>query len=221
MPVIFKASQEPKAVTGPVSQKIQAIEQAIDDTVGKPTKNLLSPFVVKPKKVRFETQEQKEEIILLLRRHPITNLRWIFQSLLMILVPLFVHIIVPFEIPANFRLIGGLSWYLFTFAVTFEKFLSWLFNVNIITDERIVDIDFPSILFKDVSEVKIDKVQEVNTVTGGFFQTLFNYGDVLIQAAGEQPRVCFESVPNPGKVSVVLNQLMLQEEQEKIEGRVR
>ncbi len=29
-----------------------------------------------------------------------------------------------------------------TFAFAFEKFLSWYFNVNIITDERIVDVDF-------------------------------------------------------------------------------
>lgn len=182
----------------------------------------LSAFVVRPSKVRFETQEAQEEIILMLRRHPVTNIPWVFQCLVMALLPTILLKIVPLAfIPANFRLIGSICWYLLTFAIAFENFLSWLFNVNIITDERIIDINFPNILYKEISEAMTENVEEVNTKTAGFIGTLFNFGDVTIQTAGEKPAICFEKVPNPAQVSVVLNQQMMEEQQEKIEGRVR
>ena len=98
---------------------------------------------------------------------------------------------------------------------------AWFFNVNIITDERVVDIDFHNILYKDLSETKIDQVQDISIKVGGFTRSLFNYGDVYIQTAGAEPEICFEAVPNPEQVSKILNHLAMEEEQEKLEGRVR
>ncbi|MEK7556561.1 MAG: hypothetical protein AAB538_01140, partial [Patescibacteria group bacterium] len=53
----------------------------------RPTKNPLSAFVVRPKKVTFETQEREEYVLLLLRRHFITNVPWIVMVMVMMLVP--------------------------------------------------------------------------------------------------------------------------------------
>lgn len=186
------------------------------------TTNPLSAFVTRPLNLHFETQEKKEKIILLLRRHMITNLPWLVVALVMIVTPTIIVRFVSLNfIPPNFRLIATLAWYLLTFAFAFERFLSWFFNVNIITDERIIDINFPSILYKDISETKIDRIQDVSAKTGGFIRSLFNFGDVVIQTAGTIPEIYFEAVPNPGQVSKVLNDLILEEEREKIEGRVR
>jgi membrane protein YdbS with pleckstrin-like domain len=180
----------------------------------------LSSFAIAPR-VHFETQEKKETIILLLRRHMITNLHWILKAILMMFAPTLLSLAVSIEgIPPNFLLLGAIVWYLLCFAYVFEQFLSWVYNVNIITDERVIVIKFPSLLYRELSETKIDKIQEVDSVTGGFFRTLFNFGNIVVQTAGEIPEVRFEAVPNPGRVSVVLNDLILEEEREKIEGRV-
>lgn len=182
----------------------------------------LAAFVSKPAHLRFETQEKKEKIVLLLRRHLITNISWLAITLVAALFPLVIIGFISFEfIPARYRLISTLVWYLLTFAFAFEKFLSWFFNVNIITDERIVDIDFPTILYKDISETKIDQIQDVSVKVGGFIRSLFNFGDVLIQTAGAVPEIRFDAVPNPEQVSKILNELILEEEQEKLDGRVR
>ena len=118
-----------------------------------------SSFVAKPKNVRFETQERKEEIILMLRRHFVTNISWVVTAWVAAMIPLVVWDYFPADIlPFQYRLVGVVAWYLMVFAYGFEKFLTWFFNVNIITDERIVDIDFPSILYKDISETKIDRM---------------------------------------------------------------
>ncbi len=186
------------------------------------TTNPLAAFVFKPKDIRFETQAKQEQIILLLRQHWVTNVPRVFLALILLAAPHF------------FNLVPGLStlmvlygamikvlWYLFTFAFILETFLSWYFNVNIVTDERIVDIDFYSLIYKEVSHCQIDKIQDITFTMGGVARILFNYGNVIIQTAGEIPVFEFEAVPRPSLVVKKLNELLIEEEQEKIEGRVR
>ena len=188
----------------------------------KPSAHPLGAFIALPKKVSFENQERKEEIVLLLRRHWSTNMAWCFLAVLMILAP-FILIVFPLLsfLPARFRLISVIMWYLLTLGIIFEKFLSWFFNVFIITDERVIDVDFFSLTYREVSQAKIDKIQDVTYKTGGLLRTVFNYGDVFIQTAGKIQQIEFESVPQPAKVVKVLSKLITQEEQEKIEGRIR
>lgn len=182
----------------------------------------LATFISRPKNIRFETQERREKIELLLRRHWITNLSWVLIAGLLVVAPVFIQMagLLNF-LPGRFQFITLLIWYLVTTGFVFEKFLTWFFDVNIITDERIVDIDFPSILYRHISTTKIDQVQDVTIKVGGFIRSLLNYGDVLIQTAGTEPEICFEAVPRPEQVSKVLDQLILEEEKEKLEGKVR
>lgn len=181
-----------------------------------------SAFIRRPANLHFETQDKEEKIVLLLRRHLITNVPWLAMVGLFLWLPWPINAFLPLKvIPGNFRLIINLCWYLFTFSVALEKFLGWFFNVNILTDERIIDIDFPTLLYREIKEAKIDRVQDVSIRTGGYLRSLFNYGDVVIQTAGTLPEICFEAVPNPEQVCKILNQLLLEEEQEKLDGRAR
>jgi len=182
----------------------------------------LSAFCYFPKKIHFETKDQEEKVVLLLRRHPITNLPWIIVAILMILAPLLVSFfpILSF-MPERFQIVAILGWYLVTTAFIIENFLIWFFNVNIVTDERIIDIDFHNLIYKEMTDSKIDKIQEVNLRMGGVIQIFFDYGDVLVQTASEIPTMDFLSVPHPDKVVKILQDLVIEEEQEKMEGRVR
>ncbi|BCX14429.1 MAG: hypothetical protein KatS3mg088_112 [Patescibacteria group bacterium] len=183
--------------------------------------NPLSPFAFLPKDVDFETRNKGEKVVLLLRRHPITNLRWIVISVFMSIAPIFLNTfpILSF-MPSNFRFVAILGWYMIVFAFVFESFLSWFFNVNIITDERIVDVDFSNLIYKEISDADIDKIQDVNVRVGGVIRTMFNYGDVYIQTASERPNFEFIAVPNPERVVKILQELRIEEKQEELEGRV-
>lgn len=185
-------------------------------------KKPLSAFSFYPDGIDFETRESEEEVILFLRQHAIVNIPWILVAFLMILAPFFVSSLPLFElIPANFKFIFVLVWYLVTTAFVLEKFLTWFFNVYIVTDERIVDIDFYNLIYKEVSDAKIDNIQDVTYNMGGVIRTLFNYGNVFVQTASEVPNFEFLAVPKPDKAVRVLLDLQIQEEQEKLEGRVR
>lgn len=184
--------------------------------------NPLAAYCYLPDNVNFETRESEEEVILFLRQHPITLVPKALIAVLMILAPSILSIfpILSF-LPASFQLIAVLGWYLITTAFILESFLTWFFNVYLITDERIVDIDFYNLIYKEVSDANIDKIQDVTYKMGGVVRTVFNYGDVLIQTASEVPNFEFLAVPMPDKVATVLQELRIEEEQEKLEGRVR
>ena len=58
-------------------------------------------------------------------------------------------------LPERFQLIALLGWFLIVLGYVLEVFLSWFYNVYIITDERIIDVDFTSLLSKDISYAKL------------------------------------------------------------------
>ncbi len=193
----------------------------LERTVGH-SHNPLASFAFWPENVDFESKDNEEEVVLLLRRHPITNLGWVLISIIMILAPSILSMFPLLDfLPNNYRFIAVLGWYLIVTAYVLQNFLSWLFNVQIITDERIVDIDFSNLIYKQVTDANIDKVQDVTYKMGGVVRTLFNYGDVLVQTAGEVPNIDFEAVPNPARVAKILQDLRMEEAQEAVEGRIR
>jgi hypothetical protein len=186
------------------------------------TTNPLSAFVVRPKKLKFETQDPQETILLVLRRHPITNLSWILLTILGLLAPA-VTLVVPLIdfLPVKFQVMTVVVWYLLVVGYVIEQFLSWYFNVYVITDERIIDFDFYALIYKRVSETKIDRIEDVTFEMTGVWRSLFNYGTIFIQTAGESREFDFEDTPRPQTVVKFLNELQLEEEREALEGRVR
>ena len=186
------------------------------------THNPLSAYCLYPDGVSFFNEDPEEKIILLLRRHPMTNLSWITLVFLMIIAPAFFTIFPPFELlPSRFQIIITLIWYLVTASFALEGFLKWFFHVNIITDERIIEVDFLSLFYREMTDANIDQIQDVTPKVGGAIRTFFNFGDVDVQTAAAIPQITFEAVPEPDKVVKVLRELRIQEEVEHLEGRIR
>ena len=179
-------------------------------------------FLPKPKNFSFELQDRDEEVILVLRQHPITQFK---QLISFVLVTIFVPWLLKASgIPTIFpkSLIFALYWMiaLVFLGMLLRTFLLWFFNVYIITDERIIDVDFLSMTYKNISAAKTENIEDVTSRSSGVFASIFDYGDIHIQTAGEETEFEFESVPHPAKVAKLINELILEEEREKIEGRV-
>lgn len=184
--------------------------------------NPLASYCFYPDNVKFVNSDTEEKILILLRRHPITNLPWMVVTFIMIIAPSFSTLIPLFDnLNSEYQLILTLIWYLVTIAFSLEKFLDWFFNVNLITDERILDVNFFNLMYREITEAEAEEIQEVTVRPAGGIESFFNYGDVLIQTAAEIPRIDFEKVPEPEKVAKILRELQIQEEIERIEGRVR
>lgn len=175
----------------------------------------LTAFALTPDNVRFETQEEAEVVELFLRQHPVVNVVWILVTAVLILVPLTVFPVLlkllPFALPAKYLLIGTLFWYLAAFGYAFGNFLYWYFNIYIVTNERLVDIDFLYLLYKRFSEAELNKVQDLSFTSGGILAAIFDFGNVCIETAGEAPNLIFEKIPHPEKVVETIRSLTEQE----------
>lgn len=173
----------------------------------------LTVFAVNPDGIRFETQEAEETVVLFLRQHLIVFFVPIVILVLLILgptllIPLIPALNLPVSLPSSYILIGTLFWYLATFGFALVSFLRWFFNIYIVTNERVVDIDFKYLLYKEFSEARIEKIQDLTYRSGGIIAAFFNYGDVLVETAGEVPNIEFDKVPRPEKVVQTISELM-------------
>lgn len=188
----------------------------------KKTKNPFSTFAINPVGVTFETQEEGEEIILLLRAHIVTLVPAFLAFIFLVALPIFLFLALNFFniSTADFLaprqvLILLVFWYLLVIAYALYKFIFWYFNVYILTNERLIDFDFNGILNKQAAYTKLQQIEDVSPKMIGFFSTFFNYGDVLIQTAGEQQEFEFTRVPRPDQVAK-----RILEEARKEEGEI-
>jgi uncharacterized membrane protein YdbT with pleckstrin-like domain len=158
--------------------------------------------------IHFDIQDSEEHVILLLRKHWITNITWIFLAIIFIIAPLALASFPLLSfLPGNYQFMAVIVWYLFTTAFIFEQFLSWYFNIYLVTDQRVIDYDFTNLLYKGSMDADIEKIQDVSYKTGGIAQVIFNFGDLLIETAGAIPNLEFEKVPNPAYVSKIIHNL--------------
>lgn len=186
-----------------------------------PSSNPLQAFAAKPVFTVFASQEQEEQLVLLLRRHPITQVGWIVIAVVAALIPVFFDPgLLSIFLPAGHTIAVIFAWYAAVIAFIFQSFLGWYYNVYIITDERVVDVDFISLLYRNITSAKLDNIEDVTATSGGAFATVFDYGTVHVQTAGAKREIEFEDVPHPNMIVQLFNELLLEEEQEKIEGRV-
>lgn len=183
--------------------------------------NPLAAFISKPTSILFDSQAHAEQIILVLRKHPITQVPWVLSAVAAAFLPLLLGYIGFLNfLPPNFQFAGLVIWLMLLSGFVLEKFLQWFFNVYIVTDERIIDVDFVSLIYKNISTAKIEKIEDVTATTGGALQSVVNFGTIKIQTAAEKNEFEFEEVPQPAKVARLLNELILEEERENLEGRV-
>lgn len=78
--------------------------------------------------------------------------------------------------------------------------LLYYLNVLFITNLRLIDVDQHGFLNQVVSETTYDKIQDVSYSIKGIRQTLFHYGNVQIQTAGNSANLEVRHVRNPERV---------------------
>lgn len=195
------------------------------------THNPLAAFLVRPTHAHVGMLEEDEQVLLILRQHPLVLLpKIILIAVILGIGMVFGNMLNLSLLPMNFVRAFEVLWLLFMWGLILEALVSWYFNVIVITDERVIDVDFLHLIYTNVTVAKLDNIEDVTYSITGVVPSIFNYGNVLIQTAGEvveisreQTRASIEIIntPHPEKVVNVLNELLLQEEQEKLEGRAK
>lgn len=166
----------------------------------------LHSYCIRPD-VQFEAQAKDEVILLVLRAHPITFIPWIFNSIVFLIALIVLNFILPNFMVANQVIFINIFAIILIFSYIFFNFLSWFFNVGIITNQRIIDIDFDNVIYKEVTETSLNRIQDITSKSGGFFEAFFNYGNLFVQTAASEQNIEFLNIPNPADVVRIIEDL--------------
>jgi len=191
-------------------------KQKNHQVIHKSHMHALSSFSKNPQGIRFQAQKKDESIILFLRPHLLTNLPWVFLGIFLIFLPLIIMKILPMlginflssEIIAHFTTTYIIFYYLIASSYILINFLTWFYNIFIVTADRIIDIRYSDIVIHNVSETNLHHIEDVRYSQSGVIPTLFNYGNLYAQTAGASENFEARSIPKPKEVTDVIASLI-------------
>jgi hypothetical protein len=176
--------------------------------------SIFSTFVRDPAGIALAEQHDDEHILVFIRRAFVTNTPWLFFTVVFLILPFFLPFLFsPLNLPADFLTLSALViltvfYYIVVVGFAFANFLTWFYDIGIVTEKRAVDIDFYNISYMSVATARAQDLKDVRYAQKGFFESLFDYGDVtlVVEASGET--LTFENTPRPAEVVSILSALI-------------
>ncbi len=95
-------------------------------------------------------------------------------------------------------------------------FHNFYLSLQLVTTDRVIDIDQKGIFRREVNELAISNIQDVTYKQNGFLPSLLGYGEVIIKTSSIElgstsdntiNGFVFENCPEPSKVSGILSDL--------------
>ncbi len=104
----------------------------------------------------------------------------------------------PFN-PALLTLMAS-TWTLLVWAKFFALWTDYYLDIWIVTDSRIVNIDQKGLFNREVSTLRIERIQDITVEINGIVATVLGFGDVHVQTAGESEEFLIKGIANPEHV---------------------
>ncbi len=171
-----------------------------------------------------------EKVLYFLRRHWIIFFVDVVMIAALMLMPVGVYFLLDRLFPA--LLVGAFSRPLLILLGSIFYLMAWLFFITsfvdyyldawVVTTDRIVDVEQHGLFSRTISELDLARVQDVTSEVKGVIPSIFNYGNVYVQTAGEVERFDFEQIARPHEVRKHLLELIEQDQKRKTdEGIVK
>lgn len=147
-----------------------------------------------------------EHITRVIHRHVFSFLPSVFMSAGLVLAAgFFAYLVgrypdaVPFSSLVALALSGILA--LLALVIFLVGFTVYRGNRLIFTNLHLIHVEQLALFQKRVSQLSFLRVEDVTGRRVGFLQSLFNYGEVDVQSAGETVKFIFKYAPNPQHVA--------------------
>jgi hypothetical protein len=168
-----------------------------------------SSFSAFPKDMSFNGKEKDEEVVLIIRAHWIVYFPQVLGALLLMFLPFMVYFVLG-DLFSNILLFIGLliATVLISISILITTFMKWYYNVNIVTDQKVLDLDFVNALSHNLAEAQLEKIEDVSHKTLGLVSSIFDIGTVYIQTAGAKAEIEFQNIPRPRDVQDIIYDLL-------------
>lgn len=161
-------------------------------------------------KLPFELQTD-EKVLVFTRRHWVSIIPRLIADFLALVVPI---VLVTWLASATAglggmtgRVVGGLS-LVWAVVLIVRGYFDWFHYQNdiwVVTNQRVIDSVKRNWFNHVMSSADLIDLQDISVDRTGFLATIFKFGDVRCQTAGEQPHFIFAGIPNPGKMLELLD----------------
>jgi len=155
----------------------------------------------------YPNHEPDEKVILFIRKHWFLFFVVFLIIFGIILLPAIVVVVLIRFSPqlftgsiVNIIVILSSIYLLFLCAAFLIGFINLYFDVMILTNKRIIDINQKGLFNRVIDELDLLHVEDVASRVRGMIGTFLDFGIVEIQTAGTERNFIFNGIPNPRKV---------------------
>lgn len=155
----------------------------------------------------FKTVEG-EEIILKVRKHWFVFAAEGIIMFLVMMIPLITYAFLP-DLGAYFPLFMFFAslWLLFSWLALFMMWTHNYLDMLVITNKRIVDIEQRTLFSRHTATLHFEQMEDMTVETRGVLATMFGFGDLYIQTAGESREISIKAIPHPEEVRKIISSL--------------
>ncbi len=189
-----------------IPKKFRKLDKSFLEPLQKKNNGFFSSF---PEGLTFQGKEKDENVILVIRSHWVVYTPFILVALIVLLLPLFFGFIMS-GLSENMVLFLALFTSCLTISLTIVtySFMRWFYNVNMVTDKRIIDLDFTSVVSHHLSEVRLRKIEDITYKQAGVLGSVFDIGTIYFQTAGATASIEFDNISRPRDVQNILYELL-------------
>ncbi len=156
-----------------------------------------------PKDAYFATQNENEQVVMVLRKHFIKNFGWALTTVIALIAPLAIIGILNYWdatfnggqllsneiiLSINTGILNGLLYFYLLLVMTYAYFgfIHWFYDAFIITNERFISIDFDILKGRTITDIPLADIIDVSEIVHGFFPSIFGYGTIEFKTISEK-----------------------------------
>ena len=160
--------------------------------------------------------KQHEQIVLMRRKHILILISELFGIILIAFLPFALYalfggtaIVIGGETivlnlqPAALTFIGSLWLFIFWMKIA-GIWTDYFLDIWIVTNKRIIDREQKGLFHRQVSTINLNRIQDITIETKGVLATLFHFGDIHVQSAGEAREFVMRGISNPKHVREII-----------------
>jgi membrane protein YdbS with pleckstrin-like domain len=169
--------------------------------------------------------KDKERVVAVIRHHWFVLFRDVIGIGILFLLPFFIlPMFWAFAQASGFPAVsGGVAlffaafWTLLMWNLLFVKWTDYYYDIWVITNWRIVDIDQNGLFHRNVATLlTLDHIQDIEAQLSGVLGNVLNFGHVQVQTAAAQREFAMNDVASPNKVVQIIRDAL--EEKSKVFG---
>lgn len=88
-------------------------------------------------------------------------------------------------------------WVVVLWVLFFVEWTDYRFDMWVITNQRIVDIDQAGLFARDIATVRLKDIEDITVEMYGIFSTMLKFGTLMIQTAGSKNEFYLKNARNP------------------------